>query len=213
MGTTFRRGRRWGINYVDPNGQQIRKLVSPYKETAEMILNKVETEIAEGKYLNIKKNKNISFGDFAREYLNTYVRLENKHMHNQEKLINGLKGHFEDKNLHQINTLVIRQYLSRRLVKVTPATVNRDLSMLRSMFNRAIEWDMLQGNNPTRGIKPLPENNSRCRWLSEDEQDRLLSNCQGITKVIVTIALRTGMRWGEIVNLKWHQSANSNYID
>ena len=85
--------------------------------------------------------------------------------------------------------------------------------MLRSMFNRAIEWDMFLGNNPTRGIKPLPENNSRCRWLSEDEQDRLLSNCQGITKVIVTIALRTGMRWGEIVNLKWHQSANSNYID
>ncbi len=27
------------------------------------------------------------------------------------------------------------------------------------------------------------------------------------------VALKTGMRWGEIINLKWHQTPNSNYID
>jgi integrase len=117
------------------------------------------------------------------------------------------------KYLSQINALMIRQYLSKRLEKVTPATVNRDFSMLRSMFNRAIEWEMFRGSNPTKGMKPIPEKNCRCRWLSEEEQEQLLSHCQGITKVIVMIALQTGMRWGEIMNLKWRQSPNSNYVD
>jgi len=213
MGTTFKRGRKWGISYIAPDGQQVRKLVAPFKETAEMILKKIETEIAEGKYLDRTKEKNILFEDFAREYLNTYVRLENKHIRNQEKLINGLKKHFQGKFLSQINTLIIRQYLSKRLELVAPATVNRDFSMLRSMFNRAIEWNLFRGPNPTKGMKQIPEKNSRCRWLSDEEQELLLSHCHGITKVIVIIALKTGMRWGEIVNLKWRQNVNSNYVD
>jgi integrase len=81
------------------------------------------------------------------------------------------------------------------------------------MYNRAIEWGMFQGPNPTRGLKPLPERNNRCRWLTDEEQDRLLSHCQGITRVIVLTALKTGMRWGEVINLKWRQRTNSNYID
>ena len=46
MGTIFKRRKKWGINYTDPNGSQIRKIVSSYKETARRILKKIETEIA-----------------------------------------------------------------------------------------------------------------------------------------------------------------------
>ncbi len=213
MGTTFRRGKRWGINYIDPAGRQIRKLVSPYKETAEVILKKVETEIAEGKYLDVKKERHMLFEEFAKEFLQTYVRLENKNIRNQQNLIHHLKNHFQGKYLHEIDTLAVRQYLSKRLETVKPATVNRHFSMIKCMFNRAIEWGMFHGLNPARGIKPLPEKNNRCRWLTEEEQSRLLSHCQGVNRVIVLIALKTGMRWGEIVQLKWRQSPNSNYVD
>ncbi|MBF0490431.1 MAG: site-specific integrase [Candidatus Omnitrophica bacterium] len=213
MGTTFRRGKRWGINYIDDAGQQVRKIVSPYKETAEIILKKIEIEIAEGKYLDIKKEKSVLFEDFVQNYLNTYVRLENKNIKKQECLINNLVNHFKGKHLHQMDTLTIRQYLSQRLKKVKPSTVNRDFSMLKCMFNRAIEWGMFIGTNPTQGIKKIPEKNNRCRWLTEEEQNNLLSCCQGLTKVIVTIALKTGMRRDEIFHLKWCQSPNSNYVD
>jgi integrase len=30
---------------------------------------------------------------------------------------------------------------------------------------------------------------------------------------LVIVALRTGLRWGEIVHLKWHQAPESNYVD
>ena len=213
MGKLFKRGKKWGISYVDPHGRQVRKMISPYKESAERILKKVETEIVEGKYLDIKKCDKILFEDFAPEYIKTHVRLGSKNPRSQEYMIKQLVTRFQGKYLHQIDGLMVRQYMARRLEGVRPASVNREFQILRCMFNRAIEWGMLYGGNPAAGIKNLPQNNSRCRWLTEEEQERLLSCCHGLTKVIVLIALKTGMRKGEILTLKWKQVPCSNYVD
>ena len=61
----------------------------------------------------------------------------------------------------------------------------------------------LAKTNPAKPIKLLKENNRRLRFLNEDEINRLLSSCDGYLKSIVLIALNTGMRKGEIFNLKW----------
>ncbi|MCK5083774.1 MAG: site-specific integrase [Candidatus Omnitrophica bacterium] len=213
MGTIFKRGKRWGVNYIDSNGYQIRKMVSTKRETTERILNKIEVDIAEGKYLDINKCENMLFEKFSQQYLDAYVKVENKNFIKQRNLVNSLVKHFKGRYLHKIDSFTIRQFMAQRLEQVKPSTVNRDFSMLKSMFNRAIEWEMHSGKNPTNGIKKISENNSRCRWLTEGEQERLLSHCHGMTKVIVTVALKTGMRWGEIINLKWKQAPNSNYVD
>ena len=213
MGTTFRRGNKWGINFIDSHGRQVRKMVSSYKESAEKILKKIETEVAEGKYLDIQKAEKILFEDFTSEYIKTHVRLESKNPKNQEYMIRQLVSRFQGKFLHQIDGLSIRHYMAERLKDHRPASVNREFQILRCMFNRAIDWGMLYGSNPASGIKCLPQNNSRCRWLTQEEQEHLLSYCLGLTKVVVLIALQTGMRKAEILTLKWKQSPCSNYVD
>lgn len=213
MGTTFRRGKKWGISYYDPNGRQVRKVVSGYKETALKILAKIEVEIAEGKYLDKKEQKKVLFEDFAEQYFNSYVKMQNKNAGNQKKFIDALIHEFKGMYLHQIDTLAIRNYLSKRAQTLRPSSVNKYLTMVKSMYNRGIEWGVWLRANPAAGIKKMPENNERYRWLTEEEQGRLLSYCSGMTKIIVIIALKTGMRFGEIINLKWQQAPNSNYID
>ncbi|MBF0490199.1 MAG: site-specific integrase [Candidatus Omnitrophica bacterium] len=213
MGKTFRRGRKWGISFVDTHGQQVRKMVSQYKETAERILKKIETEIIEGKYLDIKKSKKTLFEDFALQYIKAYVRLELKAYRNEEYIVMKIAQEFKGLYLDQINSLMVRQYMARRLKDIRPASVNREFQTLKGMYNRAIEWDMFHGKNPAVGIKNFPQNNSRCRWLTDEEQTRLLTCCEGLTKVLVLIALKTGMRWGEIKALKWTQEPCSNYVD
>ena len=213
MGKTFRRGKKWGISFIDAHGLQVRRMVSPYKETAERVLRKIETEIVEGKYLDIKKRENILFEDFASEYVKTYVKLELKEHRNEEYFVKRLASEFKGLYLHQIDSLMVRQFMARRLKDIRPASVNREFQVLKGMFNRAIEWDMLHGKNPAVGINNIPQNNSRCRWLTDQEQERLLSYCSGLTKVLVLIALKTGMRWGEIKALKWTQEPRSNYVD
>ena len=182
-----------------PTAARPRKMVSSYKEAAERILKEIETDIAEGKYLDIKKYDKVLFEEFASEYIKTHVRLELKSQRNQEYMIRQLSVEFRGKCLHQIDNLAIRQYMARRLKVVRPASVDRELQTIKSMFNRAIEWGMFFGVNPAVGIKNIPLNNSRCRWLTESEQERLLSSCPALTKVVVLIALKTGLRWGEII--------------
>ena len=214
MGTIFKRGKSWGINFIDPQGQQVRQMVSYYKETAIKVLKKIETEIVEGRYFDRKERKQeILFENFAERFFETYVRLENKDIQRRRNQLNGLIKYFKGKFLSQIDCLLIRDYMSSRIKVLKPASVNREFSLLKSMFNRAIEWDIFDGKNPTNSLKKLQENNERCRWLTEDEQETLLSHCQGLTYVVVLTALKTGMRWGEIIRLKWKQENNSNYVD
>ncbi len=215
MGKLFKRGKNWGVTYMDPNGQQVRKMVSPYKESAERILKKIETDIIEGKYLDITNKQKVLFEDFAWEYIKTHVRLHLKGKRNQEYIIKRLITEFQGKHLDKITPIMIRKYIAQKLeTGVRPSTVNRWLQTIKSMFSRAIEWGMLHGRNPATGLKNIPQNNSRCRWLTEEEQSILLGCCnEHLTRIVVLIALKTGMRWGEIISLKWQQSPCSNYVD
>jgi integrase len=203
----------WGISYMDPQGQQVRKMISTYRETAEKVLRKTQTEIDEGRYLDLRKKlAKVLFQDLARDYVESYVRLENRTAHKQANKVANIVRFFGGRYLHQITTLDIRRFMAERANKVKPSSINRDVSMVRCMFNRAREWGMIE-HNPTAGIRKLAENNERCRWLTEEEQNRLLSFCHGLTRTIVVVALRTGMRWGEIAHLKWQQAPESNYVD
>jgi len=189
-------------------------MVSSYKETAVKVLKKIETEIVEGRYFDRKEKKQeILFENFAERFFETYVRLENKDIQRRRNQLNGLIKHFKGKYLSQIDCLLIRDYMACRIKVLKPASVNREYSLLKSMFNRAIEWGIFDGKNPTNSLKKLQENNERCRWLTEDEQQAVLSHCQGLVYVVVLTALKTGMRWGEIIRLKWKQENNSNYVD
>ncbi len=213
MGTLFLRGKQWYISYIDPNGKQVRESVSPYRETAEKALRKIRVAIDEGRYLDIRnKTKKVLFCDFTEQYIESYAKLENRTARQQAIQIANIAKFFQGQYLQEVTQFDIRKFMTERAKTVKPSTINRDISLIKSMYNRAKEWGVAS-LNPTDGIKKLAENNERCRWLTEVEQNMLLSFCNGLTCTIVIVALRTGMRWGEIANLKWGQAPESNYVD
>jgi integrase len=95
-------------------------------------------------------------------------------------------------------------YLEKIGAPVKPATVNRELSLLKHMFTKAIEWSKVK-ENPAKKVKLLKGEVKRVRFLMPDEIRDLLSNCADHLKPIVTVALHTGMRKGELLGLKWEQ--------
>jgi integrase len=58
---------------------------------------------------------------------------------------------------------------------------------------------------PVKKVKLLKGEAKRVRFLLPGEIQRLLSNCADHLKPIVTVALHTGMRKSELLNLKWEQ--------
>jgi len=66
--------------------------------------------------------------------------------------------------------------------------------------------------NPTRGIKSLRENGARVRFLDQEEIRRLIEAASEDFLPILMTALHTGMRRGEILNLKWADADLKNRI-
>lgn len=197
----YLRGKVWYIDYYC-DGKRIKKSVSKDRKIAEAVLQKRKLEVIEGKHLDIRRIPKVRFEDFAEEYLHLHSKL--KRSYNTDFIIvKSLNKHFAGRYLSEITVLDIEKFKALRAREVMPATTNRELAVLRSMLNRAIEWGKLQ-HNPCKAVKLFKTNNQRLRFLEREEIDRLLSNCAEHLRPMVLLALNTGMRKGEILNLKWH---------
>ena len=145
------------------------------------------------------------FEAFGDEYLenwskvekqqSTYVRDTNSMKH--------LKEYFGAIDIAEIKRRDIEQYISqRKRAGAKPGTINRELSCVKNMLRKAVDWEYLE-NNPAWGVSQQREEVPEFEILTEKEEALLLNVCQLFLRRFVVIALNTGMRRGEILNLQW----------
>jgi len=201
MGIKFKKG-NWLIDYY-VNGRRKREKIGPDKKLAEMVLKKRRVEIAENKYLDVKRELRVKFNDFADEYLAIHSKINNRSWETGDKInIKCLKCFFGDKFLHEITPLMVDMFKIERNKDVSNATTNRALALLKAMFNKANQWGRFDGNNPVKGVKFLKEQ-ARLRFLEKEEIAKLIENSAGYLRSIIILAVNTGMRKGEMLKLKW----------
>lgn len=82
--------------------------------------------------------------------------------------------------------------------------VNRIMAYISSAFSFAVQEELLEAS-PMVNMSKLKEPRGRTRFLSDEERERLLeaSAKHEILNMVVNIALATGARRGEILNLTW----------
>ncbi len=86
-----------------------------------------------------------------------------------------------------------------------PATINRHVAVMKQMFTKAAEWEMVEEERSkiVHKVKLLEENNNRLRFLSKDKCQALVKASDAHLRPIVICALNAGVRNGEIFGLKW----------
>lgn len=207
MGVFERDGNFWIDYYVQ--GRRKREKIGPSKTLAQTVLKKRKVQIAEGKFLDLENEKKIKFKDFAVTFAETYGKKKRSWGSTDVHYLKRLTPFFGDKFLHEITPFLVQRYQAQRKSQPnqksrlpSPAYINRELACLKCMFNRAIEWGYAK-DNPVKKVKLDKENNARVRFLEKEELKRLLEHCGDKLKAIVLLAVNTGMRKGEIENLKW----------
>ena len=200
----YKRGLVWWMRFTY-KGQQVRKSTETTdKKLAEKIYCKVKHDIVEGKWFEADEGSHRTFLELAEKYEYQVFR-ELKSWRCSISYLNQLKDFFGKYKLNEITPALIDDFKQMRKKQgVKPATVNRQFKILRRMLNLA--------RNRWQWIKETPriemEQNAdtkRVRHLSFDEFNKLLNCCESWLRDIVIIAAWTGLRKGNILNLKWNQ--------
>ena len=129
----FKKGKSWYIDYYG-KGRRKRERIGPNRRQAQLVLDKRRVQIAENKFFEIKRTKKVLFRDFARVYLETYSRPNKRSWTRDETSMKNRNVFFRRKYLHEITPLSIEQYKKARMNKVSPRTINIELSCLKAMF-------------------------------------------------------------------------------
>ncbi len=168
----------------------------------------------EGKY-NPGKAR---FSEFVDETFLPWSRANKRSYREDEMRSVPLQEFFGKKHLRDIKPMMIERFKRERLATPTkhdtperpkprtPASVNRDLACLSKILSMAFDNELID-SNPMRRVRLLKENGSRERFITADEEVKLFAKLTGRRdhiRSVVTIALNTGMRRGEILDLQWN---------
>jgi len=117
-----------------------------------------------------------------------------------EKLKDGLGA---DTMLGSLSNAQIATYIARRRSEVSDASVNRETAILRAVMNRALSaWD-IHFKMPNWRAHRLREPRGRVRFLTRDEEARLMSALRPDMRSIVRFCLITGARVTSARMLTW----------
>jgi len=197
----FKRGRTWTIDFYDSNRNRVQlSSRSTRKADAEALLAIKQSEVARGVY---KTPSKISFGEFSGKYMD-YAKGNKRSWLRDEQMLKPLTAFLgKERQLREILPADIEGFKLHRRKEVSGSTVNRELALLKRMFNLANAWDDYLGSNPVKRVKFFQEINKGNRVLSAEEESRLLSFATPYIQDIVIFALNTGLRIGEVLALTW----------
>ncbi len=214
----FKRNGSWSIDisYRDSKTglrKRVRKAIGTNKELARNELADIRARISKGTYLPENKvTEKITFRDFSQQYLSRHARINNRSYDDVVDKLNLLNRYFGNLYLSEITREVVENYRIERIKEIKGSTINRHTALIRSCFQRAIEWGIFYGQNPASGFKKFQES-PKLRFLSIEELERLYSKCHGELLAFVKFAVNTGMRRGEILALTWNDvDINTGWI-
>lgn len=188
----------WWIKYSQNGAPQYESSGSTKKTVALNLLKDKEGDIAKGIPVSSKINK-ITLEEAAEDIRNDY-RINNLRSvgHLETRLTKHLVPALGARTpLIAIDTAVARKYAGDRITKgAKPATINRELAILRRRFTLALDAKKISA---APKIEMLEENNARTGFFEAEQLAAVLAHLPKALRHVVRFAAVTGWRRSEII--------------
>ncbi|HKS08059.1 MAG TPA: site-specific integrase [Pyrinomonadaceae bacterium] len=210
--TVRKRGGHWYYDF-QIKGVRYREAVpeARTKYQAEQAETKARDQVYQGTYGTVQLG-NQDFSQFVTETYVPWAKANKRTWRNDEIIANQWSETFRAKALREVLPLAIEKWKRDRAQSITrrgtircPASVNMELAILSRIFTLAVELGQA-ASNPCSKVRKLRVDNQRNRYLSVDEEARLMAQLKGRRRhlyPLVALALGTGMRRGELLKLSW----------
>ncbi len=177
-----------------------------------------EAAMKERRYFKTSESKKHTFGDMIDRYLKHIEKSKPKHEQDLKIILKWWRGELGDCVLANFSKALVAEKIDKlgaqkKIMKhgsvkfLSPARINRYIAALSHVCTLAVnEWEWLE-HHPIKKISRKKEPRGRVRYLDDKEREVLLLACKGSKNsflyLIVILALSTGARFSEIINLTW----------
>jgi integrase len=199
---------RYWVNYYLPGKKQKREYVGYSIEEARNAESKRKVQKREDRFFEITLDVNMTFNELSKWYLNLNSVKRLSSYARYKSCISNFNGILGGHKVSAIKPIDLEDYQDTREAQgAAPATIDVELVIVGGMVRRAWDNDLV-GDRPIKAFRKVKNKlkvgaNARNRTLTMQEYKALLENASEHVKHLLMAGFHTGMRTGELVNLRW----------
>lgn len=166
----------------------------------------IESEMDRGCFVCRSEAESTTLGAALERYRRE-VSPHKKGAHQEAKRIKlWLRSDLAKRSLASLKGSDFAAYRDKRLAEVASNTVRLELAIVSHLFAIAQQEWGIPVANPIQAIRKPKGSKPRTRRLEGDEEQRLMAAVgHKDLRTLITLALETGMRQGELVSLTWDE--------
>ncbi len=205
----FKRGGRWWTK-ISYEGRIIQKSTGTGdKRLAQQIEAQIRTELVKGVYFEKRKGEYVTVSELMEIYSKKHSASAKGEIarRNEKFLVKKVLEHFGNLVLTGLSPHRIEEYIEvRRRDGRSNVTIHHELALLKHAFKLAmIKWDMID-RTPFDKVTLPNGDRKRTRFLTREEAGLVIKASPDWLRPIVIVALDTGLRISNILNLTWKQA-------
>ena len=196
----FKRGAVWWSYFYSDGVRHQYSTGTSNRRQAETIENKLREEVNNRRFQIVQADPAMKFKELAARFMAS-GSVRPHHLYHLKFLV----PYFAELPVLRITKPLADEFRKHRHAgnhSIKDATINRDLSVLRHILYWGVDEQLLCAN-PLARMKMVRERRIRRQVLSVAEEQMLLCSAKDHLFTMVTMALDTGMRRGEITSQLW----------
>lgn len=187
--------------WFDANRKRHREIAGR-KSDAIALYQKRKTEVREGrKFPERLRRREVLFDEVGADFL-AYARANKRSASHDAQRMRRLVARWAGRPADAVTSADVDVLKTDLAATLAPATANRHLALGKAAYNLALRSGKVR-SNPFRAVRLLAETNERVRYLTDDEEARLLAALPEFIRRLVIVAHETGLRKGALLELRW----------